>query len=85
MMAGGLYHPNSHLNVSHPAAPCPAPVLQAIIEMLLSVNAKPNKMDNFGSSALAEAARAGHDGIISVLQAKGARLGWDNATEVGRG
>lgn len=55
--------------------------LQAIVEVLLAVNAKINITDNLGGSALLEACKAGHDDIITVLRNKGGRLGLDSVNQ----
>lgn len=58
-------------------------VLQAVVDMLLAVNASINAKDNTGRTALLEAAKAGHDDILSLLLAKGAKLAVDEQTQVG--
>jgi ankyrin repeat protein len=52
---------------------------QAVVEMLLTVNANVNARDNMGRSALLEAAKASHDDILHLLLARGAKLGLDPA------
>lgn len=49
----------------------------SLSQLLLEAGARPDMMDNFGSSALLEACTYGHDAVIDILVAHGARLGSD--------
>lgn len=58
--------------------PYACPPFQAVVDMLLAVNVNVNARDSQGHSALLEAARGGHEEVITALMARGARLNMDS-------